>query len=72
MTIATTTCTDAPYRRRVVPHLMISCPHTGNAVDTRFDATAIPSLATAHLLMDCVECGQDHVWRTEEAFVETY
>lgn len=50
--------------------LMIHCPHTGIPVDTGYEITAIPARGLAHLLVDCIECGQDHTWHIEDAFVE--
>lgn len=61
---------DEWFRPTPLRRLMIACPHTGHAVDTGYEATAIPGLSIPHLLVDCMECGQDHVWRIEDAFVE--
>ena len=51
--------------------LMIRCPVTGLPADTGFDPTG--SRMDGHsprLLVDCQECGQDHEWRLEGAFVQ--
>jgi len=69
---ATTTFTEAPFYRPVLDRLTIACPHTGAAVDTGYELTAIPELTVQHLLVDCTECGQDHSWRIEDAVVERY
>ncbi len=58
------------YGHVLLRQLMIRCPHTGRAVDTGFELTSIPAMALPHLLVDCIECGQDHIWRIEDAFVE--
>lgn len=50
--------------------LMIQCPSTGLPTDTGFELTEIPRLArTRQVLVDCLECGQDHEWRLEDAFL---
>ena len=54
----------------LLKRLMIRCPHTGEPVDTGFELSSIPAMALPHLLIDCTECGQDHTWRIEDAFVE--
>jgi hypothetical protein len=68
--VALNTLVDEPFVRRFLRRLMIECPHTGHAVDTGYELTAIPGLAIPHMLIDCIECGQDHTWRVEDAFVE--
>jgi hypothetical protein len=51
--------------------LMVTCPVTRFSVDTGFELTAIPRLGRgAQLLVDCLECGQDHSWHLENAFLE--
>ena len=50
--------------------LMIFCPHTGLPVDTGNELSAIGRLAPRpQVLIDCIECGQDHGWLIEEAFL---
>ena len=52
-------------------HLMIICPQTGRAADTGFELTAVPRLsARQQVLVDCLECGQDHEWQVEESSLE--
>ena len=51
--------------------LMVACPVTGLSVDTGYEFTANPSVGRSpELLVDCIECGQDHWWRLEDAFLE--
>jgi hypothetical protein len=50
---------------------MIVCPETFRATDTGFELTAIPRLsARRQLLVDCLECGQDHEWQVEDSFLD--
>ena len=50
---------------------MIFCPHTGLPVDTGNELTALARIGSQpQLLIDCIECGQDHDWRIEDAFLE--
>ena len=59
----------------VQPHallrrLMVLCPHTGLPVDTGYELTAIPAISRDwQTLIDCMECGEDHLWRMEQAFL---
>lgn len=51
--------------------LMIVCPTTGLATDTGFELSAVPSVGARHqMLVDCIECGQDHPWHIDDAFME--
>jgi hypothetical protein len=51
--------------------LMIFCPHTGMPVDTGHELTEIGRLAPQpQMLIDCTECGEDHGWTIEEAFLQ--
>ena len=51
--------------------LMIVCPETGCAADTGFELAAVPRVsARQQLLVDCLECGQDHEWRLEDSFLD--
>jgi len=44
---------------------------TGLATDTGFDLSAVPALGGGeHLLVDCLECGQDHSWQIDDAFLD--
>lgn len=50
--------------------LVIRCPATGRATDTGFELAAVPSVTQRpQLLVDCLECGQDHEWRLEDSFL---
>lgn len=51
--------------------LMIKCPTTGLGTDTGFELSAVPAVgAGSQMLVDCIECGQDHPWRIDDAFME--
>ena len=57
--------------RNLVRRLVIVCPETGHATDTGFELTAVPSVsARQQVLVDCLECGQDHEWRIEDSFLD--
>jgi hypothetical protein len=66
---AATTALDRPlllFRR-----LTITCPVTGSASDTGFELTDLPSAVSGpQLLIDCVECGQDHEWRIDDVVLQ--
>ena len=48
--------------------VMIHCPVTGDLVPTGLQATSMQKLDQAgYLLIDCLECGQDHVWEPSQA-----
>lgn len=50
--------------------LMIRCPETGLPADTGFQLSEIPALGSQQqMLVDCLECGQDHPWQLEDAFL---
>jgi hypothetical protein len=50
---------------------MVRCPVTGHATDTGFELTAMPRLSgRRHLLVDCLECGQDHEWTVDDVCLE--
>jgi hypothetical protein len=56
---------------RLSQRLMIFCPHTGIPVDTGHELTEIGRLAPQpQMLIDCIECGEDHHWTIEDAFLE--
>jgi hypothetical protein len=65
---------DAPpagaSRGVLLRRLSIRCPVTGSATDTGLQLTALPQLIGEHVLIDCLECGQDHTWRVEDAFAD--
>jgi hypothetical protein len=51
--------------------LMICCPHAALPVDTGHELNEIGGLAPQpQMLIDCIECGQDHSWTIEDAFLE--
>ena len=57
------------YQKLLRP-LMIMCPATARATDTGFELDAVPSIPwRRQLLVDCLECGQDHEWRLEDSFL---
>ncbi len=57
--------------RMLLRRLMVACPVNGGAVDTGFELFAVPSVGErSHRLMDCLECGQDHSWAIEDAFLD--
>ena len=67
--------TVAPTRETASWHLsqrlMIFCPHTGLPVDTGHELTEIGRLAPQpQMLIDCIECGEDHGWMIEDAFLQ--
>lgn len=63
--------TDAVAHRRVLlRRLVIRCPVTGLASDTGFELTELPQLTGEQALIDCLECGQDHTWRVEDAYLD--
>jgi len=51
--------------------LMIRCPVQGVPTDTGFEVLSIPAVdRSEQLLVDCLACGQDHVWQIADAFLE--
>jgi hypothetical protein len=60
-----------PRAPALMRRLMVACPVTGLSVDTGTELNAIPMDGRRlELLVDCIECGQDHWWRMEDAFLE--
>jgi hypothetical protein len=56
--------------QKLLRRLMIMCPTTARATDTGFELDAVPSIpGRRQLLVDCLECGQDHEWRLEDSFL---
>lgn len=54
--------------RSLLRRLSIVCPETGRPADTGFELTELPRLSARRLmLVDCLECGQDHEWQVEDA-----
>lgn len=57
--------------RALLRRLMILCPVTGRTTDTGLELLSIPTAsARPQMLVDCLECGQDHQWQIDEALVE--
>ncbi len=51
--------------------LLITCPATGLPTDTGFELSAVPAGAGGRqLLVDCLECGQDHDWGVDDVVLE--
>jgi hypothetical protein len=51
--------------------LMIRCPVHGVPTDTGFELSSIPAVnRSEQLLVNCLACGQDHVWQIADAFLE--
>jgi hypothetical protein len=56
---------------RLARRLMIVCPTTGRPSDTGVDLMGVPRASSRlQMLVDCLECGQDHEWRIEDAFLD--
>ncbi len=56
---------------RLLRRLMIRCPVQGVPTDTGFELSSIPDVdRSQQLLVDCLACGQDHVWQIADAFLE--
>jgi len=65
-----TAATAGPEQRRLLRRLLVACPATGVATDTGFELTDVPSVASGpQLLIDCLECGQDHEWGIDDAML---
>ena len=48
--------------------VMIRCPFTGDLVPTGLEASSLEKLdQSQYLLIDCLECGQDHGWEPSQA-----
>ncbi len=57
-------------RRTLLRRLMVVCPATGHPTDTGFELSGVPRVsARPQILVDCLECGQDHEWRIDQAFL---
>jgi hypothetical protein len=58
-------------QRTLLRRLMIMCPATGHPADTGFELSGVPAAsARQQVLVDCLECGQDHEWSIEDAFLD--
>jgi hypothetical protein len=63
----TTPTTGAP-RRRLLRQLAIACPTTGLVTPTGLEISDVPAVVSGpQLLTHCLECGQDHSWRIDDA-----
>jgi len=48
--------------------VMIRCPNTEDLVPTGLEVTSLQKLdEPRYLLIDCLECGQDHSWESSQA-----
>jgi hypothetical protein len=57
--------------RLLLRRLLITCPVTGLPTDTGFELSAVPQVSrTRQVLVDCLECGQDHAWGIEDAVLD--
>jgi len=57
--------------RTLLRRLMITCPTTGRAADTGFELLVLSQISSRQqILVDCLECGQDHEWRIDDAFLD--
>lgn len=62
---------QAARYRTLLRRIMIPCPVTGRAADTGFELLALPKVASRRqMLVDCLECGQDHEWRIDDAVLD--
>jgi hypothetical protein len=62
---------SGPARPTLLRPLMITCPVTGFATDTGFEASDVPVLGTSRqVLVDCLECGQDHPWHIDDLVLD--
>jgi hypothetical protein len=60
---------ERAYRRALLRRLMIVCPTTGHSTATGFELSGVPEAqAQQQILVDCLECGQDHEWTIDDAF----
>jgi hypothetical protein len=57
----------ATRQRLLLRRIMIRCPETGLPTDTGFELTQLPEIVGEQMLVDCLECGQDHRWTVDDA-----
>lgn len=52
--------------------VMIRCPNTGAAVSTAIETepSVLRRLPNIRARMHCPACGQEHIWRTVEAWLD--
>ena len=66
--MAVATGTEQPMLLR---RLLITCPATGLPTDTGFELSELPAVVSGpRILIDCLECGQDHSWRIDDAVLD--
>jgi hypothetical protein len=71
MVMTTVTSTHEAASWQLSQRLHIFCPYTGLPVDTGHELTEVGRLAPQpQTLIDCTECGEDHGWMIEEAFLQ--
>jgi hypothetical protein len=69
--MTTITSTHEATSWQLSQRLHIFCPHTGLPVDTGHELIEVDRLAPqAQMLIDCIECGEDHGWVIEDAFLQ--
>jgi hypothetical protein len=57
----------SPNTTGLVRRLTILCPVTSRAADTGYEITGMPNVAGGtQVLVDCLECGQDHEWTADD------
>ena len=57
-------------QRTLLRRLMIVCPATERPADTGFELSGVPGVSARHqILVSCLECGQDHGWQVDDAFL---
>lgn len=49
--------------------VLINCPITEYPVDTRYRADSVEGFD--NMVIRCPECGEDHVWGREDAWLES-
>jgi hypothetical protein len=63
--------TQETARWQLSQRLMIFCTQTGVPVHTGHELIEIGALAPQpQVLIDCGECGEDHGWTIEDAFLQ--
>ena len=71
MVMTTVTSTHGAAGWQLSQRLHIFCPYTGLPVDTGHQLTEVGRLAPQpQMLIDCTECGEDHGWMIEDAFLQ--
>jgi hypothetical protein len=69
--MTTITSTQEAGSSQLSRRLHIFCPYTGLPVDTEHELTDVGRLVPhPKTLIDCTECGEDHGWTIEDAFLK--